>query len=73
MKVKDIRDLSNEELAQKQREIKKDLFDLNNKKRIGAVEKPSRFKALKRDIARILTVLKERELQNASSSGKKTK
>jgi large subunit ribosomal protein L29 len=61
MKVKDIRDLSAEDLAQKEKALKKELFDLNNQKRLGAVEKPSRFKAIRRDIARILTVLKERE------------
>jgi large subunit ribosomal protein L29 len=71
MKAKDIRDFSDEELVVKQKEFKKDLFALNNQKRIGAVEKPSRFKALKRDIARIMTVLKERERENAGNSGKK--
>ena len=31
---------------------------------MGRVEKPSRFRLLKRDIARVMTVLKERELEN---------
>lgn len=72
MKVKDVRDFSDEELVAKQKEFKKDLFALNNQKRIGTVEKPSRFKVLKRDIARIMTVLKEREIENARNSGKKS-
>lgn len=61
MKVKDIRDMSGEDLVQREKVLKKELFDLNNQKRLGAVEKPSRFKAIRRDIARILTVVKERE------------
>lgn len=62
MKPQDIRDMSNEDIIQKEKILKKDLFELNNQKHLGSVEKPSRFKALRKDIARILTVIKEREL-----------
>lgn len=72
MKVSEFRALSSEELLQKEKTFKKDLFELNYQRKLGAVEKPSRFKALKKDIARILTILKERETENAGS-GKKTK
>jgi large subunit ribosomal protein L29 len=64
MRVKDIRDMTEDDLNIKIKDIKKELFGLNNQKRIGAVEKPSRFKTLKRDIARIKTVLKERDMKN---------
>jgi large subunit ribosomal protein L29 len=64
MKAKELRDLSTEELTQKEKIFKKDLFELNNLKRLGQVEKPSRFRLIKRDIAKILTILKERELEN---------
>lgn len=64
MKIKELQGLSSEELVQKQQAFKKDIFDLNYQRRMGNVEKPSRFRVLKRDIARIATVLRERELQN---------
>ncbi|MBF0478712.1 MAG: 50S ribosomal protein L29 [Candidatus Omnitrophica bacterium] len=61
MKANQFRDLNTEELNQKIKGFKKELFDLNAQKRIGTVEKPARFKSLKQDIARIMTILKERE------------
>jgi large subunit ribosomal protein L29 len=63
MKVKDIRELSNEEIYQKEKQFKKELFELNNLKRSGSgsVEKPSRFKLIRKDIARMMTVIKERD------------
>ncbi|MCA9405561.1 MAG: 50S ribosomal protein L29 [Candidatus Omnitrophica bacterium] len=64
MKVKELRDLSSEDLAKKEKVFKKDLFDLYYQRQMGAVEKPSRFRQIKRDIARIQTILKERELNN---------
>lgn len=64
MKIKQLRELSSDELAQKERSIKKELFDLNFQRRLGGVEKPANFRMLKRDIARILTILKEREQKN---------
>ena len=61
IKVKDLRQLSTDDLIQKEINFKKELFELNGQRQVGNVEKPSRFKAVKRDIARILTILKERE------------
>jgi large subunit ribosomal protein L29 len=61
MEAKKFRDMSSEELVQKEKAFKKELFDLNHQRKIGAVEKPSRFSALRKDIARIHTILKERE------------
>ncbi len=64
MKTKELRELSSEDLTQKEKIFKKDLFDLNYQRKMGAVEKPSLFKKLRKDIARIHTILKERELKN---------
>ena len=64
MKIKDLRALSSEELLQKEKTFKKDLFDLNYQRKMGAVEKPARFKELKRNIAKIFTLLRERDLEN---------
>lgn len=63
MEAKKFRDMSSDELFQKEKTYKKELFELNHQRKIGAVEKPSRFGALRKDIARIHTILKERELK----------
>lgn len=64
MKANKFRELSSEELVQKEKSFKKELFDLNFQRRVGNVEKPNRFRMLKRDIARIFTILRERELED---------
>ena len=63
MKISKIRELSSEELIQKEKAFKKELFELNFQRKIGQVEKPSRFRQLKRDIAKMLTILRERETE----------
>jgi large subunit ribosomal protein L29 len=63
MKVKELKNLSVGDLVQKEKNLKKELFELNAKKRLGMVEKPAQFKSIKRQIARILTVIRERELK----------
>ena len=64
MKIKELRNLGSEELIQKEKAFKKELFELNYRRKLGNVEKPSQFKSLHRLIAKILTILKERELKN---------
>ena len=64
MKVNQLRELSSEELVEKEKGFKKELFDLNFQRKIGNVEKPGRFRVLKRDIARVYTILRERELDD---------
>ena len=61
MKIKEIRGLGSDELVQKEKALKKELFDLNYQRKMGQVEKPSRFRTIKKEIARILTALNERE------------
>lgn len=63
MKPSALRELSSEELVQKEKVFKKELFDLNFQRKLGNVEKPDRFRKLKRDIARIFTIIRERELE----------
>jgi large subunit ribosomal protein L29 len=67
MKVNQLRELSLDELTQKEKDFKKELFDLNYQRKMGNVEKPGRFRILKRDIARIFTILRERELEGKKS------
>lgn len=60
MNVKEIRDMSNEELLKTIDEYKEELFDLRFKKATGQIENPMRMRELKKTIARIKTVLTER-------------
>ncbi|MFT5169790.1 MAG: large subunit ribosomal protein L29 [Lysobacterales bacterium] len=68
MKAKELRDLNTEELLQKEKTFKKELFDLSTQRKFGGVEKPSQFKTIKKSIARILTIIKERETEDGKNS-----
>ena len=62
MKIKELVNLNEDELIAKEKLLKKDLFDMESHRQMGRVEKPASFRNLRRDIARILTVLKERKV-----------
>ena len=62
MKIKDLHNLTDDELIAKEKQIKKDLFGLNNQRQQGRVEKPASLRHFRRDIARILTLQNERKL-----------
>ena len=59
--VKELRALSNEELETRIRESKKELFDLRLKQSTGTLEQPSKIHELRKNIARMKTILAERE------------
>lgn len=61
MKVKELRALSIEELVAKEKALKEEWFHLNEQRYTGRVDKPSRFSAVKKDIARIQTIVNERK------------
>ena len=61
MKVKEIRELSTEEINKKLVETKEELFNLRFQQATGTLEKPSRIRDLRHTFARMKTVLKERE------------
>jgi large subunit ribosomal protein L29 len=69
-KDKKIRELSSEELIKKNKDLKKELYDLNYQRKMGNVEKPARFKSLRKEIARALTILRERELYDERTTKK---
>ena len=62
MTNKEIRDLSNEELLSKIEESKQELFNLRFQQATGSLEKPSRITELRKLVARMKTILREREL-----------
>ena len=67
MKATEIRDLSADERAKMLAELKEELFNLRFQQAINQLDNPMRIKAVKKDIARILTVERAIELENANS------
>jgi len=62
MKVKDIRELSTEEISKKILDMKEELFNLRFQQATGNLEKPSRLRELRKTVAKMKTILKEREM-----------
>ncbi len=60
MKIQELRGLSKDELLEKEKTLKDELFKLNLQRYGGRVEKPHMFSQIKRDIARIETILNEK-------------
>ena len=63
MKAKEIRELSSQELEEKLKELKAELFNLRFQLATGQLENPMRIKEVKKTYARIKTILKEREIK----------
>ncbi|AEH22862.1 ribosomal protein L29 [Thermodesulfobacterium geofontis OPF15] len=62
MKARELRELSIPELKEKLSQLREELFNLRFQKTIHKLENPMRIRQVKRDIARILTILREKEL-----------
>ena len=62
MKASEIRELSAEELNAKLGDLKKDLFNLRLQHAVNQLDNPNKIVEVKRDIARIKTIIREREL-----------
>ena len=62
MKASDLRELSVEELQTKLTELKGELFNLRFQLAVNQLENSSRIGAVKKDIARVSTVLRQREI-----------
>jgi large subunit ribosomal protein L29 len=61
MKVAEVRDLAVDELRQREKELDDQLFRLRIQKSMGQVEAAQKVKTLRRDLARVKTVLREKE------------
>ena len=61
MKAKELKNLSSEELAKKLDELKKDLFMLRMQHATNQLDNPMRLNAVKKEIARIKTIIREKE------------
>ncbi|MBQ3426280.1 MAG: 50S ribosomal protein L29 [Clostridia bacterium] len=67
MKINEIRDLSIAELEEKLQDSKKELFNLRFQKAVNQLENPKRITEVKKTIARILTVINDRELEGSAN------
>ena len=61
MDAKELRDLTPEELREKHRQCKEELFNLRFQSAVGQLTNTSRIREVKRTIARVLSVLREKE------------
>ena len=62
MKAKEIKEMTNDELVTKLESLKEELFNLRFRHAIGQLENPASLKNCKKDIAKVKTILREREL-----------
>jgi len=63
LKIKELRELSDRDLESKIREAKKELFNLRLKQSTGNLENPSKMRELRKDVARMKTIIREREIE----------
>ena len=67
MKASEIREMSADELNAKLIDLKSELFNLRFQHAVNQLENPMRIKAVKKDIARVNTLLRERELKDSAN------
>ncbi len=60
MKINEIREMSSQDLEKKLKELKQELFNLRFQHAINQLENPHRIADVKRDIARVMTILNEK-------------
>lgn len=65
MKAKELRELTSEQLTEKLNEFKSELFSLRFQLATGQLQNTARIKTVRRDIAKVKTVLAERKLNEA--------
>lgn len=67
MKASELRDMTVEELQSKLTELKEELFNLRFQLAVNQLENSSRIGAVKKDIARVSTILRQRELSGTEA------
>ena len=68
LKGQEVRDLSDEEMVKKLEETKEELFNLRFQNATGQLDNYKRISELKRDVARIKTVMRQREIAAAEAN-----
>ena len=68
MKASEVRDLTTAELESKLKDLKAELFNLRFQLAINQLDNPRRISAVKKDIARVKTVLRENEIKDSAKA-----
>jgi len=66
MKAAELRETTVEELRKKEQDLRKELFNLRFQQATGEIENPMRIRAIKKNIAKILTVITEKNKPKVS-------
>jgi large subunit ribosomal protein L29 len=61
MKIKELRELTVDELAARRNELKQEIVNLRIQAQVGQLENPSRLKLIRREVAKIETLLTQRK------------
>ena len=69
MKIKELKEMTNEELATQRRDLKHEMINLRVQQQSGQLENPARIRAVRRTIARIETILSSRRLEDVVTAG----
>ena len=65
MKAKELREMTDVELNKQLKDLKAELFNLRFQHAINQLENPGRIEAVKKDIARVMTIMAEKNVKNA--------
>jgi large subunit ribosomal protein L29 len=68
MKIKELREMTVEELGARRRELRQEMLNLRVQQQIGQLENPTRLKLLRREVARIETIVTERSAVAAKAA-----
>ena len=68
MKASEVREMTTAELESKLKDLKAELFNLRFQLAINQLDNPMRVSAVKKDIARVKTVLRENEINNSKNA-----
>lgn len=65
MKASELRDMTADELVRREQDMRKEIFNLRFQQATGEIENPRRIRVLRKDIARVLMVLGEKNRKSA--------
>lgn len=61
MKPSELKELTIDDLIQKEQDIRKELFNLRFQQATGEIENPMRIRSVRKDLARVLTIISEKK------------
>ncbi len=64
MKASELKETTVDELTKKEQDLRKELFNLRFQQATGEIENPMRIRTIRKDIARVLTVITEKASKN---------